>query len=392
MQVLIYLLEVDPSLKITYNRPPMDIKKLALEHMKMHALLGNHPQLLAFATESLPLNWTPAELAKIWDYILRASFELVKMDLAEQANATLLELAKKSDDPEVQFQCLYGHSQYLLRIGDLEAANEKTSVLVEFAMGLADKTYLGKALYARSRYYSHPAINDDNKALETINKALVLEQVLEAETLCSLLARKAHILFVLKDFYQADQFTWKAWELAKENNLEAAKPSLLLLMARLARDLGDWESSRSYYRILGHSIDLQKSPRWESVLKGEIEQSLGAKKALADLIYVRESNSFIEKEKGAIEMKSQHVLTDLALILLRNPGKTFTKQDLVQNVWKEEYKSLKHDNLLYVSIKRLRNLLEENVQSPKYILRSRDGYYFNPHFSFAETDHLREIQ
>lgn len=370
----------------------MDLKKLALEHMKMHAILGNHPQLLAFATESLPLDWTIAEQAQIWDYILRASFELVKMDLVQQANKTLLELSQKTEAPEVQFQCLYSHCQYLLRTDDLSAANEMTARLVEFAMGLADKTYLGKALYARSRYYSSPAINNETKALETINKALVLEPVLEPEILCSLWARKAHILFTMKEFYQADQLNWKAWNLAKEHNLEGHKPGLLLLMARLSRDLGDWESSRSYYRILGHSIDLKKSPRWETVLSGEVEKSLGARKALADLVYVRESNSFIEKNKGSIEMKSQHVLTELALLLLRNPGKTYTKQEIVRLVWQEEYKAIKHDNLLYVSIKRLRNLLEENVTSPKYILRSRDGYYFNPHFSFTETDHLREIQ
>lgn len=370
----------------------MDLKKIALEHMKMHAILGNHPQLLAFATESLALDWTPAELAKIWDYILRCSFELLKTDLADQANLMLLELSKNSDDPEVQFQCLYSHTQYLLRNEDLALAYEKSGLLVEFTMGMADKTYLGKALYARSRYYSHPSINNEKKALETINKALVLEHVLDADILCSLLARKAHILFTMKEFYQADQLTWKAWELAKNNNIESAKTSLLLLMARISRDLGDWETSRSYYRILGHSIDLKKSPRWESVLAGEISSSLGAKKALADLIYIRENNSFIEKEKGSIEMKSQHVLTELALLLLRNPGKTYTKQEIVSLIWKDVYLPLKFDNLLYVSIKRLRNLLEESPTTPKYILRSREGYYFNPHYSFAETDHLREIQ
>lgn len=81
---------------------------------------------------------------------------------------------------------------------------------------------------------------------------------------------------------------------------------------------------------------------------------------------------------------------DLALMFLKNPGHRFSKSDLVKYIWHQKYDPTLHDNLIYVSIKRLRTLLEPDLESPKYVLRDRKGYYFNPTSSinFKMTDEV----
>lgn len=61
----------------------------------------------------------------------------------------------------------------------------------------------------------------------------------------------------------------------------------------------------------------------------------------------------------------------------KNPGHIYSKEALAQIIWNEDYNSSTHDNKIYVTIKRLRTLVEPNLESPQYILRSRNGYYLN---------------
>ena len=68
---------------------------------------------------------------------------------------------------------------------------------------------------------------------------------------------------------------------------------------------------------------------------------------------------------------------DLLKLFLRNPGQVFSKEALVREVWKQEYDPATHDNKVYVTIKRLRRLIEPDYDRPKYIFRSKNGYYLN---------------
>ena len=55
----------------------------------------------------------------------------------------------------------------------------------------------------------------------------------------------------------------------------------------------------------------------------------------------------------------------------------FSKEYLVENVWKQPYDPSVHDNKIYVTIKRLRKLIEPEYDKPKYLFRAKNGYYFN---------------
>ena len=57
---------------------------------------------------------------------------------------------------------------------------------------------------------------------------------------------------------------------------------------------------------------------------------------------------------------------ELLKLFLSNPKRVFTKAQIFNNVWENEY--LNDDNTVMVHIKRLRNKIENNTNEPKYIV------------------------
>ncbi len=67
---------------------------------------------------------------------------------------------------------------------------------------------------------------------------------------------------------------------------------------------------------------------------------------------------------------------DLLLFLAKNQGKILTKQQIYEEVWKEEY--VYDDSNIMAIISRLRKKMEKNSGSPKYIQTVKGiGYRFN---------------
>lgn len=98
----------------------------------------------------------------------------------------------------------------------------------------------------------------------------------------------------------------------------------------------------------------------------------------ADLILVSGSEvALIEKTKGVIPLHNQHLLWNLLNYFIQSAGSTLSKEDLVRHLWKESYSQATHDNKLYVTIQRLRKLIEVNQKKPHYIVKRLGGYTFN---------------
>ncbi|KNF09040.1 hypothetical protein CLPU_4c00860 [Gottschalkia purinilytica] len=67
---------------------------------------------------------------------------------------------------------------------------------------------------------------------------------------------------------------------------------------------------------------------------------------------------------------------DLLYFLASNPGQIFTKKQIYQNVWQDEYAY--DDNNIMVHIRRLRKKIEPDPENPIYILTAWGmGYKFN---------------
>lgn len=80
---------------------------------------------------------------------------------------------------------------------------------------------------------------------------------------------------------------------------------------------------------------------------------------------------------GTVSLQSQFILTDLLSLFLKNPGRAFSKEDLIQQIWKEDYNPMVHDNKIYVTMKRLKEVLSPLFGQDDPIIRKRNGYSFN---------------
>jgi tetratricopeptide (TPR) repeat protein len=93
-----------------------------------------------------------------------------------------------------------------------------------------------------------------------------------------------------------------------------------------------------------------------------------------------DSNSHYVREKhlGEIPFHNKFTLMRILLLLAETPGKEFSKEQLAQEIWGQEYNPLRHDNNIYININRLRKLIEPNPRESRYCMNGARGYYFNP--------------
>ena len=97
----------------------------------------------------------------------------------------------------------------------------------------------------------------------------------------------------------------------------------------------------------------------------------------ADIVLNIQERSLMVKGKGLVELKSRSLLWDLFYLLMERRGEAVSKQELSKKLWNKEAGSASCDNKLYVTIKRLRQILEPENQ--RYILRAEGGgWFFNP--------------
>jgi len=115
-------------------------------------------------------------------------------------------------------------------------------------------------------------------------------------------------------------------------------------------------------------------------LRRNNEYLAAKEKAALHITYV---NLSVDKEKccvykdGApIELGAKEY--KLLLHFIENPEKVFTKQQLYQSVWDDEY--LFDDNTVMVHISRIRNRIEDDPQNPKYLKTIR-GIGYKLHYT-----------
>lgn len=70
--------------------------------------------------------------------------------------------------------------------------------------------------------------------------------------------------------------------------------------------------------------------------------------------------------KGDSEVMLRPKEFEILKLLMSNPDRVFTKEQIFEHVWKDDY--LGGDNTVMVHIKRLRNKIEDNSNSSKYII------------------------
>ncbi|UXR63821.1 helix-turn-helix domain-containing protein [Bdellovibrio bacteriovorus] len=229
------------------------------------------------------------------------------------------------------------------------------------------------------------------QCLQQLDKLdIILTELSSPEIQLSTNQLRGFIYSQTRSFDRALELLWDSYEKAKAHGFILLISSILAQMARVHRDQGHTEQHRIYAELALRGISQERAPRIYRLISSLCPEGIKTQETKFDFVIDEAARVVREKQKGAIDFKNQHILYDLALLFIKNAGQRYSKEDLVETIWHQPYDPELHDNLIYVSIKRLRTLLEPDLESPRYILRDRKGYYFNPqsHIQFKNVEEM----
>lgn len=216
------------------------------------------------------------------------------------------------------------------------------------------------------------------EALKEIYNLNIFLQLLNLPELKASAANSnARILMDLKKYDQALDILWTAYEEIKNTKQLSVALVILENIGTVLYELGQKDAAKIYLNLAAKSID----PENNKLLLKRIEKYLTdinkSTNASSDLVFDLDNHAIIERSLGKIDFKNQFILLDLLKLFISNQGHIFSKEYLVEHVWKQNYDPEVHDNKIYVTIKRLRKMIEPDYDKPKYIFRAKNGYYLN---------------
>lgn len=176
---------------------------------------------------------------------------------------------------------------------------------------------------------------------------------------------------------QAIEVLWRCYDFLKEEKNLYAYHSLLYGLGLTYKESGDFEKARTFLELGLRSVDKKNLPRLHSRISELLNEVVQSSQSPFDMVYDMHSHSITEKVKGKIDFKNQFILLEMLKLFLAHPGTVFSKEELIETIWKQSYNPSVHDNKIYVTIKRLRKVIEPDYNKPKYIFLAKNGYYFS---------------
>ncbi len=152
----------------------------------------------------------------------------------------------------------------------------------------------------------------------------------------------------------------------------------------------DFCAARHYLHLAREAINETELPRLKRLIDATLANCLEASPTSTfDYRFDVENGIVYDRTGQAIRLQGRFVLHDLALLLMRVPGRVFSKEEIVQHVWDETYDPVAHDNKIYVTVKRLRQLLEVRLgaDASPCIARVKNGYCFDSNCQVLITTH-----
>jgi tetratricopeptide (TPR) repeat protein len=201
---------------------------------------------------------------------------------------------------------------------------------------------------------------------------------------------KGQILRKMKKYDQALDILWASYDILKTQKNLYAYLSLLYGLSLTYKEAGKLDEARGYLMLAQRSIDKNNLRKLSIDVENLLESIGDKKKNPYDIVFNSSEHTVHERKKGRIDFNNQFILMDLLKLFLSNPGVSFSKEQLVKSIWKQSYNPAVHDNKIYVTIKRLRQLIEPELDQPKYIFRSKNGYYFNNESKILFEEEKRE--
>ncbi len=188
---------------------------------------------------------------------------------------------------------------------------------------------------------------------------------------------KANILRKEKKCDSAEKLYWVCYELSQKSmEKKHLSPYLFYFMGINYMKKEDYEQASIFLNLAKKSIHQDIFKKLYRNVDQALEQ-LRENIVSYDIVVNFDNKLLVEKQKGNVNFKNQFILLDMLRLFVTNPGTVYSKEALVEKVWKQKYDPCTHDNKIYVTVKRLRELVEPDYSNPKYIFRKKEGYYFD---------------
>ncbi|WP_277578867.1 winged helix-turn-helix domain-containing protein [Bdellovibrio svalbardensis] len=350
------------------------IKIAQLEYQKGHFMEASVSAKTAAQDSLSQKNFSDwLEAARI---LLLANNELDSLLEFEALLTPLQQFEKDSEGPtKASAQYLLAH--YLLIKNSPEA---ETAIANSISTGASTQNLecLARSLALASFFYAREANKNLAKSVEYLDKLDIMIQELSLYDLSiTSLIYRSFINGERNQFERAQELIWQAYEKAQHHGHQLALPTILAQIARLQKQQNRNDLFQMYSELALRGVSAQRHPRLYRQISEFCSYYSGKPVSAFDFVLDESQSLLRERDKGYIDFRNQHILLELAILFLKNPGMRYSKEDLIEIIWKQAYDPDIHDNLIYVSIKRLRLLMEPNSESPKYILRDRKGYYLN---------------
>jgi tetratricopeptide (TPR) repeat protein len=314
---------------------------------------------------------------KCHNLLLRIYAEREQYDLINSTKERLQDLVLK-EGFELNSKTYYTLALCASYKGQQETALDYLQKALAIALAADVKEDICHAIFGLAFVYSTHPINRFPEALKEIYNLQVFFQVYDLPELkISTQMLNADILRKLHKFDEAVDVVWKTYDDLRETKNMVTGTYLLALLGSIYADAGDKEMAQMYLKLAQKTVDQKNQIRLAKMIKAYIEKLGGFVDRGFDLIFEEENHAVVERKLGRIDFKNQFILLDLLRIFVQNQGTVCSKEYLVENVWKQPYDPAVHDNKVYVTIKRLRKLIEPDFDKPKYIFRAKNGYYMN---------------
>ncbi len=320
------------------------------------------------------------------NYLLRMYAETLQHDKIQETKERLQDLVIK-ENFELSAKTYRVLGFCTIHKGQDEVALDYFHKSLQLALAEDNKVDICHAIYGLASSYHNLGMFQE--ALKEIYNLEVFFQVLSLPELkLASQILNANILRKLKRYDKALEILWGCYDSLRENKNMYLYFFVLFCIGKVYKEHGELQMARMYLELVRRSVDGTNFAWLAKEIQSQLNELGVPNGSTFDLVFDRATNSVQEKKKGKVDFKNQFILMDMLHLFMKNPGQVFSKEELVKEIWRQEYDPAIHDNKIYVTIKRLRKLIEPDYEKPRYIFRAKNGYYLNKNTSILlENDH-----
>jgi tetratricopeptide (TPR) repeat protein len=353
------------------NDASMELGKLYYERCDFHTAIERFKE----AADGYYAEKNFEQYLKCQNYLLRMFAEREESENIRAAKERLQDLVLK-EGFELNAKTYYTLGICASYKGQFDVALDYFQKSLAIALAADNKSDICYAINGLAiTYYSLDRLSE---ALKEIYNLQVFFQVMELRELrLSSQMLNGHILRKMKKYEQALEIFWECYELLRQEKNLFIYLSMLYGMALAYKESGETDMARMYLKLAKKSADPENVKYLCRHIDAQMAELGVTQSEDYDLIFDALTNSVTEKKKGRVDFKNQFILLDMLRLFMKQPGAVYSKEHLVKQVWKQDYDPAVHDNKIYVTIKRLRKLIEPDYDKPRYIFRAKNGYYLN---------------